>query len=182
VFCGNGASPIIWGTAHDKDAYIRNVTFRDMTFTGTRFGANIKSLASYLGTLHDIVFENFVLHEVAKAINIDLIGQDTDARAQTIRVHNVTFRNFTGDANIAGTFTCPGSGACSGILLEDINITGTETGFICSGGGVAGHAIRTSPPANCINQEEATLLAPRGEAQAATEEQDTRLALTPVQG
>ena len=178
--CGNGASPLIWGT-QDKDAYIRNVTFRDMTFTGTRFGANIKSLASYLGTLHDVVFENFVLHDVAKAINIDLKGQntnkrhgDTDTRAQTIRVRNVTFRNFTGDARVAGTFTCPGSGTCSGILLEDIDITGTQEGFVCSGG-VAGHAIRTSPPAKCMDPEEPTLFAPRGEAQAA--EQRTRLAL-----
>lgn len=153
--CGNGASPLIWGTAHDKDAYIKNITFRDMTFTSTRFGANIKSLASYLGTLHDVVFENFVLHDVAKAINIDLKGQtdneydDADARTQTIRVHNVTFRNFTGDAKIAGTLTCPGNGTCSGILLQDINITGTQTGFICSGS-VAGRAIRTSPPAKCL--------------------------------
>eukprot|EP01047_Picozoa_sp_COSAG01_P001850 COSAG01_NODE_45_length_32100_cov_28.037218_27_plen_1119_part_00 len=184
--CGNGASPIIWGTAHDKDAYIRNVSFRDMTFTGTRFGANIKSLASYLGTLHDVVFENFVLHDVAKAINIDLKGQNQrhdDARAQTIRVRNVTFRNFTGDAKIAGTFTCPGTpGTCSGILLEDINITGTQTGFTCIGS-VGGHAIRTSPPAKCMDPEEAASFAPPGDAQAtaaaaaAAAEQQTRLAL-----
>jgi hypothetical protein len=116
-------------------------------------------MAAYLGTLHDVIFENFVLHNVAKAINIDLKGQsnkrhhDATTRAQTIRVRNVTFRNFTGDAKIAGTFTCPGSGTCSGILLEDINITGTQTGFICSGG-VAGHAIRTSPPAKCMDPED----------------------------
>lgn len=147
--CGNGASPLIWGST-DKDAYIKNVTFRDMTFNGTRFGANIKSLASYLGTLHDVVFENFVLHDVAKAINIDLNGQTNKQHdAQTILVRNVTFRNFTGDANIAGTFTCPGDETCSGILLEDINITGTQTGFTCSGS-VAGRAIRTSPPAKCL--------------------------------
>ena len=98
-----------------------------MEFVGTKFGANIKSLGSYLGTMENILFENVVLHDVEKAINIDLNGQDDDARVQTIRVKNVTFRNFTGDAKIAGTFTCPGpAGTCSGILLEDINITGTQ--------------------------------------------------------
>ena len=73
--CGNGASPIIWATGQDPDAYITNVTFRDMTFTGTKFGANIKSLGSYLGTLQNVSFENIVLHDVGKAINIDLVGQ-----------------------------------------------------------------------------------------------------------
>ena len=154
--CGNGASPLIWGTSGDPDAYSKNITFRDMQFTGTKFGANIKSLTSYLGTLENVVFENFALHDVGKAINIDLKGQqfdDVDARhGQTIRVNNVTFRNFTGDAKIAGTFTCPGSRTCSGILLEDIDITGTQKNFSCSGS-VAGHAIRSSPPAPCLDPE-----------------------------
>tara|TARA_B110000208_G_scaffold15997_1_gene19191 strand:- start:195 stop:659 length:465 start_codon:yes stop_codon:yes gene_type:complete len=128
-----------------------------MEFVGTKFGANIKSLGSYLGTMENILFENVVLHDVEKAINIDLNGQDDDARVQTIRVKNVTFRNFTGDAKIAGTFTCPGpAGTCSGILLEDINITGTQKpngGFMCTGG-VAGRAIRCSPPAPCLDASE----------------------------
>ena len=94
--CGNGASPIIWATGDDPDAYIRNVVFRNMTFTGTKFGANIKSLGSCLGTLENVTFENVVLHDVQKAINIDLDGQELRAgqgrRVGAISVRNVAFR------------------------------------------------------------------------------------------
>eukprot|EP00729_Bicosta_minor_P001425 gene1425-15847_t len=133
-----------------------------MTFTGTKFAANIKSLGSYLGTLQNVSFENFVLHDVGKAINIDLDGQSQGAGSQrgtgtgtgrdvgTILVRNVTFRNFTGSAAVAGTFDCPGSGEqCAGIVLADIDITGTTQGFTCEGG-VQGLAVRCSPKAPCL--------------------------------
>ena len=114
-----------------------------MTFTGTQFGANIKSLGSYLGTLENVTLENFVLHDVQKAINIDLDGQ-TELRAGqgrrvgAISVRNAVFRNFRGTASIAGTFTCPGgeggsNPGCSGITLEDVSINGTSSAFSCQG-------------------------------------------------
>ena len=72
----------------------------------------------------------------------------------TILVRNVTFRNFTGSAAVAGTFDCPGSGEqCAGIVLEDIAITGTKQGFTCAGG-VRGLAVRCSPEAPCLGSSE----------------------------
>ena len=58
--CGNGVSPIIWAT-NEPGTYIRNVTFRNMTFINTSFAANIKSLPSYAGTIEGIIFEDFII-------------------------------------------------------------------------------------------------------------------------
>ena len=51
-----------------------------MTFTKTKFGANIKSLGSYRGVLSNVTFEDFQLDRVHKAINIDLIGQTSQKK------------------------------------------------------------------------------------------------------
>ena len=142
--CGNGASPILWDTADDPGAYIRNVTFRNMTFSHTKFAANIKSLGSYRGSVSDVVFENFVLDSVDKAINVNLYGQSATAARRTtpgvhasklaaIMVANVTFRNFRGTAKTAGTFECDANAPCTGIVMDHVHLTGTDAGYVCKG-------------------------------------------------
>ncbi len=129
--CGNGATAVIWETDNPA-TYIRNVTFRNMTFINTSFAANIKSLPSYSGTIEQVLFEDIILLNVRKAINIDLDGQsfgidgkngndpkqqlgvpstneanrDNFKQFRVIRVRNITFRNFSGSAETAGQFKC----------------------------------------------------------------------------
>ena len=134
---GGGASPIIWDSPY-PGTYIRNVTFRNMTFSRTAYVANIKSLPSYEGTVEGVVFEDFVLDRVGKAINVNPYGQKerkkyTAARGlQGIHVGNVSFRNIRGSAAVAGTFSCD-KGQCVGIELKDVQLTGTVTNYSCNG-------------------------------------------------
>ena len=149
--CGNGVSPILWDTAEDPNSFIRNVTFFNMTFSQTKFAANIKSLASYRGTVENILFENFQLDRVAKGINIDTSGQSAltghstgrDSRWSAIAVVNVTFRNFTGTVQTAGTLDCEHGAKCARIALENIKLD-AATGWSCKGN-VHGSATNCSP-------------------------------------
>ena len=146
--CGNGVGPIMWATAADPGAYIRNVTFRDMKFSQTKFAANIKSLPSYLDSVEGIVFENFVLDRVAKAININTAGQGAATGRRSgwgsIGVAGITFRNFTGTAQTAGTIECAHGSHCTGIVVENVVLKGTDAGWVCVGN-VSGTATNCSP-------------------------------------
>jgi len=146
--CGNGVSPIIWNT-NDTSSYIRNVTFRNMTFVGTAFAANIKSLSSYNGVVENIVFENFVFKNVRKAININLYGQTLQDMVGSVRVRNIIFRNFRGTAEVPGTFYCKEPQQCEGIRMEDVRLN--TTGKYSCKGNVSG-VVNNCSPEPCLNE------------------------------
>lgn len=143
---GGGVSPIIWNSPH-PGTYIRNLTFRNITFSRTAMVANIKSLPSYEGTVEGVVFEDFVLDRVGEAIQINPYGQHAQLGAarglESIHVANVSFRNIRGTAAVAGTFNCA-KGQCVGIELQDVQLTGTVSNYSCKGS-VVGTAKDCSP-------------------------------------
>ena len=131
--CGSGATIVVWGSSEPAN-YIRNVTFRDMSFNRTSKSGNIKSVDLYQGMVEDITFENFLLEDVGKAILINENGQNTAAQSDRvgggrggIRVLNITFRNFSGTAQHAGDFNCnKAGGGCTGINVVNVRVTGGQ--------------------------------------------------------
>merc|ERR1711964_268936 len=104
-----------------------------------------------MGTVEDIVFEDFILDRVGKAINVNPYGQGVAADlgvgaigVGAIRVANITFRNFRGTAKVPGTFSCDDHEQCTGFTMENVNITGTTAGYSCKGN-VTGTATGCSP-------------------------------------
>ena len=123
-----------------------------MTFSRTAFAANIKSLPSYQGTVSGVVFEDFVLDRVGKAIQVNPYGQHAqriasasrlDLGLESISVANISFRRIQGTAAVAGTFDCD-QGQCTGIEFADVHITGTTSNYSCKGT-VQGSASNCTP-------------------------------------
>lgn len=124
--CGNGVVPIIW---HNSTGYIRNVTFRNVTFSKTNLAITIKSLPSYKGTIEDVLFENMILDDVSTAIVINAYGQNNvvESGVGIMRVSNITMRNITGTAKTAGKFNCF---QCTDITMQNV-ILSTKNGYSC---------------------------------------------------
>ena len=75
--CGNGLTIAVWGLVPGGGGDIANVSFRDVSFHTTINAVSFKSLPSFVGSAHNISFENLRLTDVTKAVTINFFNQGT---------------------------------------------------------------------------------------------------------
>ena len=145
---GNG---LVIGTG-TSNSFFRNITFRNCTAEGTKYGCHIKFKDAQSGSVSDVLFENITVMNPRGGLNSGTIlinqnGQNMDSEVRSnVTIGNVTFRSIRGVGGVvAGKFICnSGVLECSGITLEDVNISGARDNN-CYFENVYGAGTRVSP-------------------------------------
>ncbi|KAH0458660.1 hypothetical protein IEQ34_011474 [Dendrobium chrysotoxum] len=156
---GHGISIGSLGSSSKQDG-VKNVTVKNVQFTGTQNGLRIKTWAKPSnGFAQQILFQNATMDNVKNPIIIDQNycpnQQDCPNQSSGVQISDVTFRDVVGSSatNTAVKLDCSKSKPCEGIMLQNINLGykgSSETEMICSNvhGGSSGVVI---PPC-CINK------------------------------
>ncbi|KAM6567741.1 hypothetical protein CsatA_026869 [Cannabis sativa] len=129
--CGPGHGISIGSLAKDIDEEgVQNVTVKQAVFTGTQNGIRIKSWAKpSKGFVEGVHFSNIVMRNVQNPIIIDQNYCPSHINCPThvtgIKINDITYKNIKGTSatTIATKFDCSSGNPCSGIRLEDVNLT-----------------------------------------------------------
>lgn len=141
---GHGASigSVIGGTN-------QNITFRNISFTGTSAGVRIKTQPGCTGSVKNIVYEDLVFKDVDDMIVIDMFYTPGCGSAPTgIDISNIKIENISGTGTHVGYFNCSKNMHCTGITLSNVHIVGSNSNtFSCNN--AYGTASGVSP-ASCL--------------------------------
>jgi hypothetical protein len=77
----------------------------------------IKSLDSFVGTVSNVTYRNFVLDAVDQAIMMNVYGQSVGDAPQVSSFNGITIQNITGTAKSPGKLLCDASIECKVITL-----------------------------------------------------------------
>ena len=139
--CGNGITLAVWPNfsrpGHGGD--ITNFRADGVTFVGTNNAVSVKSLPSFVGTIANATFANFVLRGVKTAIAVNFLGQGgrqqdfhsaggeatvpPPLRLGAGTMHGVRIVNVSGTTQDAGHITCTAGLPCTGIVMENVVLT-----------------------------------------------------------
>uniref|UniRef100_A0A251SSD1 Putative glycoside hydrolase, family 28, Pectin lyase fold/virulence factor n=2 Tax=Helianthus annuus TaxID=4232 RepID=A0A251SSD1_HELAN len=158
VSCGPGHGISI-GSLGKNGTYttVEKVLVRNCNFTETQNGARIKTVPYGKGYARSIVFEDIHLTDVNNPIIIDqhyctnMNNEDCPAppNASSVHVSDVTYRNIHGSSasKQAIAFNCVGRFNCTGIITNEVEITGEDVSAYCHN--VEGDFIQTTPQITC---------------------------------
>ncbi|XP_062114668.1 polygalacturonase-like [Humulus lupulus] len=129
--CGPGHGISIGSLAKDMDEEgVQNVTVKQAVFTGTQNGIRIKSWAKpSTGFVQGVHFSNIVMRNVQNPIIIDQnycpSHVDCPTQVSGIKINDISYRNIRGTSatTVATKFDCSSRNPCSGIRLENVNLT-----------------------------------------------------------
>ncbi|KAK4747554.1 hypothetical protein SAY87_014140 [Trapa incisa] len=158
VMCGPGHGISIGSLGKRlEEEGVENVTVTSVTLTETTNGVRIKAWGRpSSGFARNIRFQNVVMNNVENPIiidqnycpdNINCPGQDSG-----VKISNVTYQNIRGTSatRVGMKFDCSTTNPCTGIRLEDVELTYKDkpAEALCVNAG--GTAIGTTQPANCL--------------------------------
>ncbi|KAI3677343.1 hypothetical protein L1987_86968 [Smallanthus sonchifolius] len=159
IYCGPGHGISI-GSLGINGQYdtVEGIKVRNCTFSGTQNGARIKTWQGGSGHARDITFENILLHNVNNPIIIDQYycpdGNNCSEKTLAVKVSDIGYKQFVGTSSsrTAINFDCSKNVACTGILLDQINITSTFEGedTIAYCNNAFGTSSFTRPAASCL--------------------------------
>lgn len=145
-----------FGTGHGAsigsvdDGYVRNVTFRGITFNGTVQAMRIKTDLGGVGYVKDCTWENLVLYGVSQTFVVTM-NYSSLAGPTDMFISNITLRNITAyNGGSPGYFECLSSNPCTDFLLEDVVHHNTPGNFQCA------HVYGTSTnvvPTSCVGPQ-----------------------------
>uniref|UniRef100_A0A251SSH3 Putative glycoside hydrolase, family 28, Pectin lyase fold/virulence factor n=1 Tax=Helianthus annuus TaxID=4232 RepID=A0A251SSH3_HELAN len=158
IFCGPGHGISIGGLGkHSSYTAVEKVLVRQSYFTSTQNGARIKTVPYGKGYARSIVFEHILLSNVKNPIIIDqhyctnMSNADCHAppNASSVQVSDVTYRDIHGSSasTQAIIFNCVGEFNCTGIVTDDVEVTGE--GVFASCQNVHGDFTQTTPQITC---------------------------------
>ncbi|KAJ0663703.1 putative endo-polygalacturonase [Helianthus annuus] len=142
---------------HSSYTAVEKVLVRQSYFTSTQNGARIKTVPYGKGYARSIVFEHILLSNVKNPIIIDqhyctnMSNADCHAppNASSVQVSDVTYRDIHGSSasTQAIIFNCVGEFNCTGIVTDDVEVTGE--GVFASCQNVHGDFTQTTPQITC---------------------------------
>ncbi|KAL9233535.1 hypothetical protein vseg_008521 [Gypsophila vaccaria] len=158
VLCGPGHGISIGSLGrNEKESGVQNVTVKSVVISNTTNGLRIKSWARpSTGFVQDVLYENIRLQDVENPIIVDQTycpnHQNCPHQESGIKINNVIYRDIYGTSATkeAVTFKCSRRYPCSGIKLENINITSYDqkAQSICTN--VIGEALGIVQPKSCF--------------------------------
>uniref|UniRef100_A0ACD5X5L6 Uncharacterized protein n=1 Tax=Avena sativa TaxID=4498 RepID=A0ACD5X5L6_AVESA len=130
VVCGPGHGISIGSLGDDNSrAEVSGILIDSVQLYGTTNGARIKTWQGGSGYAKDITFQNIIMDNVQNPIIIDQNYCDSakpcKKQESAVQISNVVFKNIRGTtiSKDAIKLTCSNEASCSGIVLENIDLT-----------------------------------------------------------
>uniref|UniRef100_A0ACD5WF04 Uncharacterized protein n=1 Tax=Avena sativa TaxID=4498 RepID=A0ACD5WF04_AVESA len=130
VVCGPGHGISIGSLGDDNSrAEVSGIIVDSVQLYGTTNGARIKTWQGGSGYAKDITFQNIIMDNVQNPIIIDQNYCDSTKpckkQESAVQISNVVFKNIRGTtiSKDAIKLTCSTEASCSGIVLENIDLT-----------------------------------------------------------
>ncbi|XP_042506759.1 polygalacturonase-like [Macadamia integrifolia] len=158
IACGPGHGISIGSLGWNlKEPGVQNVTVKTVTFSGSQNGFRIKSWArpSY-GFVKGVLFQDGIMENVNNPIIIDQNycphGEDCPGQVSGVKISEVTYKNIHGTSatEVAMKFDCSSQNPCSGIELEDVNLTYQNQIATSSCTNAVGYAHGLIQPSSCL--------------------------------
>ncbi|WMV15175.1 hypothetical protein MTR67_008560 [Solanum verrucosum] len=158
IACGPGHGISIGSLGwKQQELGVRNVTVKTVTFSGTTNGVRVKTWARpSSGFVRNILFQHIVMVNVKNPILIDQNycpnHESCPHQGSGIKISDVTYQDIRGTSatKIAVKLDCSITNPCSGIILEDLNLSyqnqQTEASCVNARGRVSG----LQKPNNCL--------------------------------
>ncbi|XP_060171408.1 polygalacturonase-like [Lycium barbarum] len=131
IACGPGHGISIGSLGWEvQEAGVQNVTVKTVTFTGTQNGVRVKTWARPSnGFVKGVLFQHLVMSNVQNPIIIDQDycpnHESCPHQGSGVKISDVTYQNIHGTSatEIAVKLDCSKTNPCSGITLEDVNLS-----------------------------------------------------------
>ncbi|GER27564.1 pectin lyase-like superfamily protein [Striga asiatica] len=133
IYCGPGHGISIGSLGKDNSTgIVENVVLETAFIQNATNGLRIKTWQGGNGHVTNVKYQNVVMEEVSNPIIIDQFYCDSpkSCKNQTsaLEISNIVYRDITGTSTTkrAITFSCSDTVPCTGILLKDIDLQGTN--------------------------------------------------------
>ncbi|XP_059286867.1 polygalacturonase-like [Lycium ferocissimum] len=131
IACGPGHGISIGSLGWEvQEAGVQNVTVKTVTFTGTQNGVRVKTWARPSnGFVKGVLFQHLVMSNVQNPIIIDQDycpnHESCPHQGSGVKISDVTYQDIHGTSatEIAVKLDCSKTNPCSGITLEDVNLS-----------------------------------------------------------
>ncbi|OIT02013.1 PREDICTED: polygalacturonase-like [Nicotiana attenuata] len=156
IACGPGHGISIGSLGWElEEPGVQNVTVKTVAFSGTQNGLRVKTWArSSNGFVRNVLFQHIVMANVQNPIIIDQNycpnNENCPHQGSGVKISNVKYQDIRGTSatEVAVKFDCSKKYPCSGIALEDINLSyrdqPAETSCVNAGGRASGSVKQTS--------------------------------------
>jgi hypothetical protein len=132
-FFGNGHGASIGSLC---DVWLRNITFRNITFHGTTSGARIKVHDGCRGRVWNVTYEDLNMTSVGTPLDVTQFysshlqrrrSSSEDSGEDGFVIEDVTFRRIRSvGSHYEGSFLCSTSQPCRGLLLEEVHFDSSK--------------------------------------------------------
>ncbi|KAK9146174.1 hypothetical protein Sjap_006077 [Stephania japonica] len=158
IGCGPGHGISIGSLGKETNEQgVQNVTVKTAVFSGTENGVRIKTWArSSQGFVRGVLFEDVTINNAQNPIiiNQEYCPHDGDCPNQSsgVKISDVTYRNIKGSSasEIAMNFDCSHTNPCSGIVLDNVDLTYENKPATSSCRSADGSATGLVHPASCL--------------------------------
>ncbi|KAL8104500.1 hypothetical protein AgCh_028645 [Apium graveolens] len=158
VSCGPGHGISIGSLGWDlQEPGVQNLTVKTVTLRNTENGVRIKTWArSSTGFVRNVLFQHIVMGNVKNPILIDQdYGpgiQNCPNQVSGVKISNVIYQDIHGTSAtpVALRLQCSKSYPCSGIRLQDVNLTYSNQPAAASCSNAAGKASGVMSPTSCL--------------------------------
>ncbi|KAB2046855.1 hypothetical protein ES319_A13G004900v1 [Gossypium barbadense] len=158
VTCGPGHGVSIGSLAKDlKEEGVQNVTIRKTIFIGTQNGLRIKSWARpSIGFVQGVRFTDSLMVNVQNPIVIDQNycphNLNCPNQVSGIKIKDIIYEGIRGTSftQVAIKFDCSSKNPCTGIRLQNVNLSYLNKPAQSSCSNVRGKALNLVRPENCL--------------------------------
>ncbi|OMO89409.1 Glycoside hydrolase, family 28 [Corchorus capsularis] len=158
VTCGPGHGISIGSLGKDlKEEGVQNVTVKKTTFIGTQNGLRIKSWARpSSGFVQGVRFLDSVMNNVQNPIVIDQNycphNLNCPGKVSGVKITDIEYEAIRGTSSteVAIKFDCSANNPCTGIRLQNVNLTYMNEAAQSSCSNVIGKALDLVRPTSCL--------------------------------
>ncbi|MCD9559056.1 hypothetical protein HAX54_016785 [Datura stramonium] len=131
IACGPGHGISIGSLGWEQqEPGVQNVTVKTVTFTGTENGVRVKTWARPSSSfVRDVLFQHIVMADVENPIIIDQNycpnHESCPHQGSGVKISDVTYEDIHGTSatEVAVKLDCSTTNPCTGITLEDVNLS-----------------------------------------------------------
>ncbi|KAK9082802.1 hypothetical protein Scep_029273 [Stephania cephalantha] len=153
---GHGISIGSLGKAMNEQG-VQNVTVKTATFTGSQNGVRIKTWArSSNGYVKGVLFEDITMNNAQNPIIIDQNycphNEGCPGQVSGVKISDVVYMNIRGTSasQVAMKFDCSRKAPCSGIVLDNVDLTYKNKPALSSCTSADGSASGFVHPSSCL--------------------------------
>ncbi|KAK4349343.1 hypothetical protein RND71_032098 [Anisodus tanguticus] len=158
IACGPGHGISIGSLGWDlQEPGVQNVTVKTTTFTGTENGLRVKTWARRSnGFVKDVVFQHAIMNNVQNPIIINQNycpnNENCPEQGSSVKISGITYQDIHGTSatEVAVKFDCSKKYPCSGIKMQDVNLSYKDHPAEASCVNAGGRASGLVKPNSCL--------------------------------